>query len=541
MLCAGMSFPLREMWPLLLFLTSAFMSHAAVPLIVQQPASATVGEGTTVVLQVNATGEPPLTYRWRRNGVSVNNETQQVFSISKASLETAGDYSVLVSNTFGVATSQVAYLTVIGNFRPQRIQAVPGARLKLIIPVAGQPVTFSWMKDGTALSNLTDTLSIPSFLATDAGNYRVVVSNSFGVVEPPAAEVVATAPGPFDSWRRLSTLPGGQWNRIELVNGRYVALGSYQVANSPDALNWIATSIPNRIFYDVDFGNGLYVAAGEVSALYTSATSGSWIPRQISAFGQIRAVAYGGTQFVAVAQQELFTSPDGITWTKQTPARLDLLSDVAWGNGVFVVVSVNGNIQTSVNGMDWTETHSIPLGGLYLYRVAYGNGRFVVVGSDGYALVSLDGVRWIRQETGTLEWLAGLTFVNGFFVGMTRSSSIVSSKDGMQWTVHSRGTNQWIEPFNYNPLICGGDSTLIVGAPGNVLLESDPIINFEIVRGEVPGLAINTRTGTICQVEAKTELAASWQTVTNVLVGANPFVWRDSVTNRPMRFYRIVR
>jgi hypothetical protein len=49
-------------------------------------------------------------------------------------------------------------------------------------------------------------------------------------------------------------------------------------------------------------------------------------------------VGYNGT---------IVTSPDGVTWTRWISGTYRLLSDVAYGNGTFVVVGEYGTILTS--------------------------------------------------------------------------------------------------------------------------------------------------------------------------------------------------
>jgi len=56
---------------------------------------------------------PPLTYEWRRNGVPIPGATNETFLIANATLADAGEYSVLVANSVGSATSAVAALAVI--------------------------------------------------------------------------------------------------------------------------------------------------------------------------------------------------------------------------------------------------------------------------------------------------------------------------------------------------------------------------------------------------------------------------------------------
>jgi plastocyanin len=82
------------------------------PWITTQPQSRSVGVGETVILSVGAGGTPPLNYQWRFNGGDLGGTTASSLSLSNVQSAHAGEYSVVVSNTSGSVTSQVAVLRV---------------------------------------------------------------------------------------------------------------------------------------------------------------------------------------------------------------------------------------------------------------------------------------------------------------------------------------------------------------------------------------------------------------------------------------------
>lgn len=82
-------------------------------------------ENSTVQFSVVATGEPPFSYQWRRNGVPLAGQTQAALSIS-APLTAAGDYSVVVSNEFSGVISLPAHLTVLPDAAPPQVVSVRG-------------------------------------------------------------------------------------------------------------------------------------------------------------------------------------------------------------------------------------------------------------------------------------------------------------------------------------------------------------------------------------------------------------------------------
>jgi hypothetical protein len=53
-----------------------------------------------------------LSYQWLKNGSNITGANQASFTINSASIDNAGDYSVVVHNSMGFVTSNVAKITV---------------------------------------------------------------------------------------------------------------------------------------------------------------------------------------------------------------------------------------------------------------------------------------------------------------------------------------------------------------------------------------------------------------------------------------------
>jgi hypothetical protein len=81
--------------------------------ILTQPQAQSVEQGNSVSFSVLVSGVPPISYQWVKDGSSIEGAVQQKFTIPKAELQDAGEYSVIVSNDYRVATSKTAQLTVL--------------------------------------------------------------------------------------------------------------------------------------------------------------------------------------------------------------------------------------------------------------------------------------------------------------------------------------------------------------------------------------------------------------------------------------------
>jgi len=62
-----------------------------------------------------------------------------------------------------------------------------------------------------------------------------------------------------------------------------------------------------------------------------------------------------------------------------------------------------------------------------LYGIAYGNGTFVAVGLDGLILSSPDGITWTQKNSGVIGDLFGITFANNKFVTVGENGIILQS------------------------------------------------------------------------------------------------------------------
>ena len=83
------------------------------PTITAQAKSQTVLVGTSAALSVSATGTPPLNYQWRFNQKDILSATNAILTFDKVTLAESGEYSVVISNATGTATSTSATLAVV--------------------------------------------------------------------------------------------------------------------------------------------------------------------------------------------------------------------------------------------------------------------------------------------------------------------------------------------------------------------------------------------------------------------------------------------
>ena len=136
------------------------------PTILVQPVSRGVLPGGSATLSVTATGTPPLDYLWYVNGASlVQDGTNPVLSLSGMNTGNVGQYTVVVTNIYGSATSQVATLAFppVLTAQPASQAVFPGTNVSFIAAPGGVgPFSYQWQLNGTNLPN--------GIITTVAGN-----------------------------------------------------------------------------------------------------------------------------------------------------------------------------------------------------------------------------------------------------------------------------------------------------------------------------------------------------------------------------------
>src|SRR5207249_5466869 len=132
-------------------------------------------------------GTPTLSYQWYFNGVKVSSGgTSPALAVSGVGTNNAGNYTVVVNNTYGSATSAVATLTVRVPaqiaVQPVNQAVVLGQTASFSVAAFGDaPLSYQWNFNGAALSGATNaTLALTNVQTNQAGNYTVLVANSWG-------------------------------------------------------------------------------------------------------------------------------------------------------------------------------------------------------------------------------------------------------------------------------------------------------------------------------------------------------------------------
>lgn len=190
----------------------ATLTVLPVPVITRQPVGTNVAAGGSFELRVSATGAGPLRYQWQLDEVSIAGATNDIHSVTNASLNHSGVYRVLITDMVGTRTSQSALVNVLVRptilSQPAPLVVATGATATFMVEASGQmPLWYRWRRNNTTLLwPGTAALTLSNVALTNAGAYDVVITNLSSlllggqslstrtplvVVAPPVSQTVA--------------------------------------------------------------------------------------------------------------------------------------------------------------------------------------------------------------------------------------------------------------------------------------------------------------------------------------------------------------
>ncbi|KAM8746417.1 hemicentin-1 isoform 1-T1 [Acanthopagrus schlegelii] len=240
-----------------------FHLNIYVPPSIDGPAEERVVEtiSNPVTLACDATGIPPPSLLWLKNGRSIENSESlemHIFSggskmqIARSQLSDSGTYTCVASNVEGKARKSY-HLTIqvppsiSGAELPSEMGVLLNESIQLVCRARGTPTpTIQWLKDGEVITNMRNTglrispdgstLTVTGAHTTDSGKYTCVATNTAGeedrifnlnVYVPPVID------GNNDTVDQLTTVLDSS------VNIECVATGS-----PPPQLNWLRNGLP---------------------------------------------------------------------------------------------------------------------------------------------------------------------------------------------------------------------------------------------------------------------------------------------------------
>jgi len=137
-----------------------------------------------VILDVKAEGYN-LSYRWYRDGLTVQTGKSSKLIISSATVESSGSYVCTVTGYCGTVNTSSIQLTVhpltkISLVTPD-VEVLFGKDVTLVVNSEGHNLTYLWQKDGVSFENSNaPVFTLLSLNASDIGLYRSIVAGTCG-------------------------------------------------------------------------------------------------------------------------------------------------------------------------------------------------------------------------------------------------------------------------------------------------------------------------------------------------------------------------
>lgn len=318
------------------------------------------------------------------------------------------------------------------------------------------------------------------------------------------------------AWTKLNTglgshapLRGVTWSGTQFVavgGGNYYDSSSLSVVmTSPDGTAW--TNVPMTAkaeLKSVAWSGTTYAAVGARGAIYTSTNGTVWTKRT-SPGGtlNLNCVIWAGNQFVAVGGRDymdnyydgnlptgsiILTSPDGVTWTRQTTYGEQPLESITWNGTTFVAVGrvsifdgFTPVILTTDDATRWAGQNSTSaLNNQTLVSVVWDGSQFVAFGDQRGIQHSPDGITWTATAAAVPEGstITSACWTGQEFIAVSSDGGTLVSDDGENWTSHLTDSFQ-----NMRAITCNGAVAVAVG--DQVTIQSSgsgtpvtPVINF---------------------------------------------------------------
>jgi alpha-tubulin suppressor-like RCC1 family protein len=364
----------------------------SLPVITNQPGSATVVAGKPVTFQVGAA--EATGYQWQKDGVDLPGETRATLGLDSAQAGDAGSYLVVVSNPWGKTVSAPATLTVQPAPPPAKNIVLWGERLVLVNNNYVDMIPPGGLDDAVAIA---------------AGGYHHLVIRRGGAVEGWGANDYGQAK-PFSSISNAVAVAAGGFHSLALLsNGKVVAWGQndYGQTNVPPGLAGVAAVAAGAYHSLALRSNGTVVAWGSSAWGQTNV-----LPNLTNALG----IAAGRSHSLAISNRAVVAWGTNDYSQKSIPAGLSNVVAIAAGDYHSLALKQDGTV-VAWGRADLRAT-AVPPDLRDVVAIAAGSNHSLALKRDGTV------VGWGDDNYGQTEIPTGLAGVFAIAAGGNRSLAL---------------------------------------------------------------------------------------------------------------------
>lgn len=326
-------------------------------------------------------------------------------------------------------------------------------------------------------------------------------------------------------------------NWIAFGNGTFIVQGSaaqgLAVAASGDGEKWTTEPLPDSVgfftpknLFPVAYGNGIFVASAQVEykscslcydsvhRLYISSNGTNWTeglmqnPFNGDRDGQW-VFTFANGAFHGLANRYLEHTIDGTAVVVSDAPYYsggylwEAGQDITWGNGLYVLLGLGGQMWISPGGTNWTSTYRtgggtvseiisgpsgyVSVGSAVMFSsdglgfatisnppasslnaVAFDGTNYVAVGPGGALCASTNAADWVLRTSNTGSELRAVCRGSGRWVAVGATGAIISSPNTLAWTLRTSGTAN-----NLQGVAFGNGVYVATGAGGTVVSSPD--------------------------------------------------------------------
>ena len=216
--------------------------------------------------------------------------------------------------------------------------------------------------------------------------------------------------------------------------GQYVAVGEGgAIFTTTNLLTWTPRNATVCPIAALVSGNGVSVGiSGGCGMIYSSEDGIHYVQRR-GCGGVLTGLDFGNGIFVTAGNVGILVSSDGTNWTSVPYPPIGELPSLRFEQGMWV--AAYKGIISSVDGTNWFLRVQNPG---YLTGLVYGDNRWVGFGWDGAIWSSPDGTNWLNCSFPTSADFSPGAFQNGLFSLYAPASYMqppmaLVSMDGIQW------------------------------------------------------------------------------------------------------------
>jgi large repetitive protein len=348
-------------------------------------------------------------------------------------VDPAADLPTIISYQTRVTTT---VKDVAGNNLSSQYQTTYGFKTNLFVAV-GEAGTILISSDATNWTPVTNT---SGYMSISAGLGDIIFENGTYVAVGNSGAYISTN---GVTWT-LVTNGISSASNVAFGNNKFVAgAGVNALVSSDNGTSWSSydTGFSWGVM-SMSFGNNIWVTGSQNGEIATSSDAQSWTTVITGLTGSsFSEIIYENNIWVVVGRiatngmstGDMVSSTDLSIWSRNSTSYTAPDKDffgVAYGNGLFVAVGCSGNcsdswedstgeIYTSANGINWTKRTSGTQ--KRLFDVTFANNKFVVVGGKydarvgdsggkGIVLTSPDGITWTTIFS---DYLQTFTAISG--------------------------------------------------------------------------------------------------------------------------------